>query len=86
MAAKYFGQEDPVGKTIVINNQFDFYITAVIRTFRPIHTLQYDFIVPFEFLKELGFQITGSEFFPATILPMPFCRKTFRPRIRSTKK
>ena len=75
MAAKYFGQEDPVGKTIVINNQFDFYITAVIQDIPANSHLQYDFIVPFEFLKELGFQITGSEFFPCNYFTYALLQK-----------
>lgn len=75
MAAKYFGQEDPVGKTIVINNQFDFYITAVIQDIPANSHLHYDFIVPFEFLKELGFQITGSEFFPCNYFTYALLQK-----------
>jgi putative ABC transport system permease protein len=64
MANKYFGQEDPIGKILVINNQFDFFVTAVIQDIPANSHLLYDFIVPFEFLKDLGFQITGREFFP----------------------
>jgi len=54
IAEKYFGDEDPIGKTIVFNNQYDFQVTGVFKKFP--HNISYSFDVafPFEFFRELG--------------------------------
>jgi len=57
MAVKYFGEENPVGKSIRLNNKIDLEITAIVQD-PPEHTHQkYDFMVPFSLLGELGFDI-----------------------------
>jgi predicted permease len=50
MAAKYFGDEDPLGKVITAENKFEMTITGVIENPPDNSTLQYDWIVPFEFV------------------------------------
>ncbi len=54
IAEKYFGDEDPLGKVISINNRFDFTITGVLKNIPSNSILQFDMFVPFEFLKDLG--------------------------------
>jgi len=51
MNEKYFGSEDSLGKTISINNEFDFLVTGVLDTLPHNSILQFDFLIPYEFLK-----------------------------------
>jgi len=47
MAAKYFGTEDPIGKTLNINNEYDFVVTGVLKNIPHNSHLQFDFLGPF---------------------------------------
>ena len=53
-AEKYFGDENPIGKSINLNKEFDFTVVAVVE--KPPHnsSITFDAIIPFEFLKEIG--------------------------------
>jgi len=51
MNEKYFGSEDSLGKTISINNEYDFLVTGVLDTLPHNSILQFDFLIPYEFLK-----------------------------------
>ena len=50
MAEKYFGEEDPMGKTLNVNHQFDVTITGVIKNVPHNSSLQFDFLSPFRIL------------------------------------
>lgn len=58
MAHKYFGQEDPVGKVLSVENQYDFIVTGILKNIPSNSHLQFDSIVPFEniqsFMPEYG--------------------------------
>jgi putative ABC transport system permease protein len=47
MARKYFGDRDPVGRTLRVNGQFDVQVSAVIRDVPTRSSLRFDAIVPF---------------------------------------
>ncbi len=47
VAAKYFGSEDPLGKTININNEYDFTVTGIIKNIPHNSHLQFDILIPF---------------------------------------
>ncbi len=53
MAKKYFGEDDPVGKTIEINNKYAFNITGVMQDIPLNSHVRWEFLVPFEFMLEL---------------------------------
>ncbi len=54
-AKVYFGNEDPMGKTISRNNGMEFTVTGVARDVPNSSHVNFDFLVPFEpTLKELG--------------------------------
>ncbi len=54
MAEKYFPGEDPVGKLLRMNDEFNFKVTAVIEDISENSTFRFDFCIPFLFLEDLG--------------------------------
>jgi len=59
MATKYFGKEDPLGKTLILLNSMSLRVTGVMKN-RPGYTnIRPDFIVPIESVRVL----TGDDFF-----------------------
>jgi len=47
VSAKYFGNENPVGKVLNINNEFDFTVTGILKDIPENSTIQFDFLIPF---------------------------------------
>jgi putative ABC transport system permease protein len=47
MATKYFGSENPLGKTLNINNEHDFTVTGIMKNIPHNSHLKFDFLVPF---------------------------------------
>ena len=54
IAEKYFGEEDPLGKVISVNNQYDFTITGVMKNVPHSSYIQFDMVIPYKFLKKTG--------------------------------
>jgi putative ABC transport system permease protein len=54
IADKYFGEEDPVGKVISLDNRFDFTVTGVMKDVPSNSHVQFDMIVPFDIVEKLG--------------------------------
>ncbi len=48
LAAKYFGNENPIGKTIQINNKFDYIVTGVMGKIPTNSIFKFDALIPFE--------------------------------------
>jgi len=56
-AQKYFGAEDPIGKTLTIAGRFDFKVTGLIEN-PPLNShLSFNMLVPVEFLEEFGWNL-----------------------------
>ncbi|MCP4727600.1 MAG: FtsX-like permease family protein [bacterium] len=55
-AEKYFGKEDPVNKTILLDN-YSFIVTAVVEDVPSNSNFYFDMIVPFEFIGTLGWDL-----------------------------
>lgn len=54
IAQKYFGQNDPMGKTVILEGGFPFTVTGIIKD-KPKNTeFNFEILIPFEFYKELG--------------------------------
>jgi len=53
MASKYFSSEDPLGETLK-SMSFVFTVTGVVKSLPQNSHIQFDFLFPFEFYKELG--------------------------------
>jgi putative ABC transport system permease protein len=56
-AEKYFGTEDPLGKTIKADNRYDFLVTGVMKNIPRNSHLQFDFLIPFIFGRELKYTV-----------------------------
>ena len=57
MAEKYFGEENPIGKTLKANDRYDFHVTGVFKKIPTNSHLQFDFLIPFIFGRELGYTV-----------------------------
>ena len=57
MAEKYFPGENPLGKTVRVNNQFDFLVTGVVESMPLNSHIRYDFLIPFIFGKEWNYTV-----------------------------
>ncbi|MBA7566847.1 hypothetical protein ES708_08546 [subsurface metagenome] len=53
MAKKYFENEDPMGKTITVNNQYTFMVTGIMKDVPHNSHVRFDYLVPFDFILEL---------------------------------
>ena len=65
MAEKYFGQVDPMDQVIRINEEYEFKVTGIVEDVPDNSSIQFEFLIPFSFLKELGFfmdQYEGNPF------------------------
>ncbi len=54
LAEKYFGDEEPIGKVVTLNNQNEFTVTGVMKNIPHNTDLQFEFLVPYEILKNTG--------------------------------
>jgi len=61
LAKKYFGSENPMGRTVTMDGQFDFTISGVTKDVPANSTLRYDSLVPVEFMREFGWYIDRWE-------------------------
>jgi len=68
MADKYFGSIDPIGKTLVLDNQYDFTVTGIMRDMRASSHMRYDFLASFNSLDDP----TQLYMTDVTTAPFPF--------------
>jgi putative ABC transport system permease protein len=54
MARKYFGETDPLGKILTLENRFQFTVTAVLKDLPKNSIFTFESVVPYSFLKEIG--------------------------------
>ena len=54
-AAKYFGSEDPLGKTLRLNNRNDFTVSGILAAIPEQSHLSFDILLPFLAAREFGF-------------------------------
>ncbi len=63
IAHKYFGNDDPIGKVLQIDNSRDFVVSGVLKDVPANSHLQFDFLVPFDSIQQFGRTIQGWDFF-----------------------
>jgi putative ABC transport system permease protein len=54
LARKYFGQENAIGKSMIIENKYQFMVTGVLANLPGNSMFSFDAVFPFSFLKETG--------------------------------
>lgn len=61
-AEKYFGKEDPVGKTVRVDDQYDFLVTGIFEDIPFNAHFDFDFLISFENLERVlpGTSLTGN--------------------------
>ena len=59
MAGKYFGDDNPVGKTLEINDQYAFTVTGVMQNVPANSHVTWECLVPFDFMIEMWDYETG---------------------------
>ncbi len=52
MASKYFGKEDPIGKTFTVNTKEIFQVTGVMKKMPSNSSIDQDFLIPFDYMKK----------------------------------
>ncbi len=57
LAKKLFGDEEPLGKIISGGSETEFMVNAIIEDTPQNSHLQFDYIIPFEFLRGLGYSV-----------------------------
>lgn len=55
IAKKYFGNENPIGKTLSINNSLDFEVTGVMEKIPDNSSLNFSIVFPFTDLKQINY-------------------------------
>lgn len=55
VSTKYFGDEDPLGKTFLVNNEYSFKVTGIIENRPENSTLRYNILVSISTLKKTGY-------------------------------
>lgn len=61
LAHALFGSEDPIGKTIRLNNANDVRVTAITKDVPHNSTIDFDFLIPFQFLIDHDDWIKGNK-------------------------
>jgi putative ABC transport system permease protein len=61
MAGKFFGNNDPIGKTVMVEGKYPFMVTGIIKDCPQNTDISYNMLVPFEFYKELGEDIESLD-------------------------
>jgi len=56
-ALKYFGNEDPIGKSLTINNDFDVVVTGIIEDIPENSSISFDFLVSMETAGEMNIRM-----------------------------
>jgi putative ABC transport system permease protein len=54
LAKKYFGDTDPLGKTITLENKYQFMVRGVIKNLPRNSLFTFEAVLPYSFLKEIG--------------------------------
>jgi putative ABC transport system permease protein len=54
LAKKYFGDTNPVGKTLTLENKFQFMVTGVMKNLPKNSLFTFEGVLPYSFLREIG--------------------------------
>jgi ABC-type antimicrobial peptide transport system permease subunit len=60
LATALFGQEDPVGKTVLYDNEYNLQVTAVMKDVPANSTIDFDFLMPYQFVIDHDSWVKGN--------------------------
>ncbi len=86
-AKKYFAGAEPLGKIITLDNKTDFAVTGIMKNIPSNSTRKFDFLIPFNYLKETGKNINGynnTEFYTYVLLKKDLSYKQVSNKIYTT--
>ncbi|UCE08848.1 MAG: ABC transporter permease, partial [bacterium] len=62
ISKKYFSDENPVSKTLIVDNKDQFQVTGIIRDIPPNSHLEFDVFLPFTYLRERDYNLEQWDF------------------------
>ncbi|MBN1996023.1 ABC transporter permease [candidate division KSB1 bacterium] len=68
LARKYFGDLDALEQIIRVDDKWDFKVTGIIEDVPENSFRTFDYLIPLDFLAELGMDIVGRPYFPCSYL------------------
>ena len=74
-ALKYFGNEDPIGKSLTVNNDFDVVVTGIIEDIPENSSIRFDFLVSMETARAMNIRMDTG----AIIVKRHFCFSLMAP-------
>jgi putative ABC transport system permease protein len=75
LADKYFGEEDPLGRSITIEKNYEFMVTGVLEKMPDNTIVNFDAVIPFRFLDEIG--LTNDQWGSNSIITYVKCVPEF---------
>ncbi len=85
LAEKYFAGTDPIGKEITLYNDYSFTVKGILENVPDNSTIHFDFIIPFSFLKNLGYDMErwdSNNFFTVVQIPPGISHESVSEKIR----
>jgi putative ABC transport system permease protein len=73
LAAKYFGESNPIGKTLNLENKYQFMITGVMKDLPKNSLFTFEGVLPYSFLSEIG--VISNSWGNNSILTFVLCEK-----------
>ncbi len=73
LAAKYFGESNPIGKTLNLENKYQFMITGVMKDLPKNSMFTFEGVLPYSFLSEIG--VISNSWGNNSILTFVLCEK-----------
>ena len=73
LAAKYFGDSNPVGKTLTLENKYQFMVTGVMKDLPKNSMFTFEGVLPYSFLTEIG--AISNSWGSNSILTFVLCEK-----------
>ncbi len=63
---KYFGNDNPIGKQIIVDNKHNIFITGVFKDIPSNSHIKFDFVIPLKSIERFGFPLDRWDYFAFT--------------------
>lgn len=85
LADKYFDGAEPIGRTITVYDNYSFTVKGILENVPGNSTVHFDFIIPFSFLKNLGYETENwhyNDYFTVVRIPHGISPESISEKIR----